>query len=210
MKDLPLFGLGLQGKSPNVTAQLLENCYYELQGDADKTSLAIYGTPGIELFVDKGETPWRGLRSFPGNSLLYGVHRGTFYSIDNAGVITSKGMINTTSGRVDLTDNGTEITIVDGTDGWVFNTGTDAFTEITDGDFPTANTCDFESGRVLTDNNDTGQFHGSALYDSFTWGALDFATAESQPDNLVRVVNNNSNVVLFGKIRRNFMEIPAH
>ena len=206
MKNLPLFGLGLEGKSPSVTAQLAENCYYERQADQEKTSLAIYGTPGLELFVDQGATPWRGLWSFPKNSTLYGVHRGTFYAIDNAGTVTSKGTLETTSGRVDMTDNGTEIVIVDGAKGWAFNTGTDAFTDIraSDADFPIANTCDFESGRILVDKNDTGQFHGSALYDALTWAALDFATAESQPDNLIRVVNNNANVVLFGDFTTEF------
>lgn len=198
-QELQLFGLGLQGKSPKVTANKLENCYYEFQAERDRTRIAIYGTPGLELFIDRGDTPWRGLRPFPGNSLLYGVHRGTFYEINNAGVVTSRGTMNTTSGRVDLSDNGTEIAIVDGADGWIYDTGTNAFTQITDGDFPASpNTVDFESGRFLFDNNNTGKFYGSALLDGFTYSALDFATAESQPDNLVRVVNNNGDVILFG------------
>lgn len=196
-KDLQLWGLGLQGKSPNVTANKLENCYYEFQTSPDRTNVAIYGTPGLEAFVDRGDTPWRGLRKF--GPYLYGVHRGTFYEINNAGTTTSRGTLNTTTGRVDISDNGTEIVMVDGTDGWVFNTSTDAFTQITDGDFPdNPNTIDFESGRMLVDDNGTGQFYGSALYDALTWGGLDFATAEGQPDNLVRLVNNNGDVVLFG------------
>lgn len=204
MQELQLFGLGLQGKSPRVTANLLTNCYYEFQAERDRTHIAIYGTPGLETFINQGDMPWRGL--WTRGDYLYGVHRSTFYQIDNAGVVTSKGTINTNTGMVDMTDNGTEVIIVDGTDGWIYNISTEAFTQITDAQFTAlnANTVDFESGRFLVDKNGSGQFWGSDLYDGFTWNPLDFATAESQPDDLVRVTNNNGNVILFGSATTEF------
>lgn len=196
--ELQLFGLGLQGKSPKVTSNHLQNCYYEFSAEVDRTRISVHGTPGLEDWIDQGDTPWRGIYAPVGNNLMYGVHRGTFYEINNAGTVVSRGTLNTTENKVDITDNGTEITTVDGTDGWIYNVDTQVFTQISDGDFPTANTCDFESGRILVDKNATGQFHGSELYNASAWDPLDFATAESQPDNLNRVVNNNGNVILGG------------
>ena len=203
----PLFGIGLQGKSPNVTANSLVNAYYEFQQERDRTRVAIYGTPGLELFIDNGDTPWRGLLPF--GSLLYGVHRGTFYEINNAGVITSRGTIGTTQGRVDICDDGTLITVVDGSEIYTYDTATPAtpIAAVADAQRPTSpNTCIFQAGRILTDENDTGQFKGSALYDNTAWAALDFATAESNPDNLIRVTNYRGTVVLFGEYTTEFWQ----
>ena len=199
-KTIPLFGVGLQGKSAVVTAQKRQNCYYEIQKENDRTKIAIYGTPGLELFVDFGDTPVRGKHPFIGNSNLYVVHRGTFWEVNNAGVKTSRGTINTTSGRVSLADNGTQIMLVDGTDGWIFNTSSLAFTKITDVDFPSSpQTVTFNNSRFIVNKGNTGQFYGSSSYDGLTWLGTDFATAESSPDNLVRVESSYGDVILFGE-----------
>jgi hypothetical protein len=207
--EAPLFGLGLQGKSPDVTANKLINAYYEFQTEEDGTKVAIYGTPGLTLKLDKGDTPWRGLHSFPGNSMLYGVHRGTFYSIDNAWSVTARGTIGTTSGRVDICDDGTRISVVDGSEIYVYDTSTPAtpIAAVADADRPTSpNTCIVQAGRVLTDEDSTGQFKGSDAYAPTSWDPLNFATAESNPDNLIRIVNYRGIVVLFGAYTTEFWQ----
>lgn len=203
--EQPLFGLGLQGKSPNVTANKLINAYYEFQKEPDRTLVAIYGTPGLTSWVDRGNTPWRGLHAF-GNT-LYGVHRGTFYSINNAGTATARGTIGTTSGRVDICDDGTYIVVVDGSEIYTYNTTTPAvdIAAVSDADRPTSpNTCTFQGGRILTDEDGTGQFKGGGSYDPTSWSGLDFATAESNPDNIVRVINYLGTIVLFGEYTTEF------
>lgn len=203
--EVPLFGLGLQGKSPSVTANTLINAYYEFQQEKDRTRVAIYGTPGLSLFVDRGETPWRGLH--PLNNLLYGVHRNTFYEINNAGAITARGTIGTSEGRVDISDNGSIIAIVDGTEIYTFDTSTPStpIAAVTDAQRPTSpNTCIFQGQRTLTDEDGTGQFKGSALTDPTSWAALDFATAESNSDDLIRIINYRGTVVLFGEYTTEF------
>lgn len=203
--EAPLFGLGLQSKSPNVTANKLINGYYEFQPEKDRASVAIYGTPGLTLFLDQGDTPWRGLH--PVGGTLYGVHRGTFYSITNAGVATSQGTIGTTTGKVDICDDGTLITVVDGDEIYSYDTSSPStpIATVTDAQRPTSpNTCIFQAGRILTDEDGTGQFKGSDLYDNTTWAALDFATAESNPDDIVRIINYRGTVVLFGEYTTEF------
>ena len=207
--EQPLFGIGLQGKSPNVTANTLINAYYEFQQEKDRTRVAIYGTPGLSSFIDKGDTPWRGLHEFPGNTLIYGVHRGTFYSINNSGTLTSLGTIGTTTGRVDICDDGTLITVVDGAEIYTYDTSAPAtpIAAVADADRPTSpNTCMFQAGRILTDEDGTGKFIGSALYDNTAWDPLDFATAESNPDNVIRVINYRGTVVLFGAYTTEFWQ----
>lgn len=205
--EQPLFGVGLHSKSPNVTANKLVNAYYEFQQVKDRTSVAIYGTPGLSLFIDQGDTPWRGLLSFPSNSLLYGVHRGTFYSINNAGTVTSRGTISTTEGRVDICDDGTIITVVDGSEIYTYDTSAPAtpIAAVADAQRPTSpNTCTFQGQRILTDEDGTGQFKGAALTDPTSWAALDFATAESNPDDLIRIINYRGTIVLFGAYSTEF------
>jgi len=203
--EAPLFGLGLHSKSPNVTSNKLINAYYEFQKNPDRTSVAIYGTPGLTLFLDQGDTPWRGLHVV--DNTMYGVHRGTFYSITNAAVATARGTIGTTSGKVGICDDGTLITVVDGSEIYTYDTTSPAtpIAAVADADRPTSpNTCVFQGGRILTDENGTSQFKGSELYDNTDWDALDFATAESNPDNLIRVINYRGTVVLFGQYTTEF------
>lgn len=194
-----LFGTGQQGKSPSITAQRRINCYYEYTPDGDKTRISIIGFPGKSLFVNFGDTPIRGLHVPQAGDYLYVVHRGTFWSVNNAGVMTNLGSLNTTSGRVSIDDNGTEIQIVDGTNGWIYNTNTLVFSKITDVDFP-ANpiTNCFDSGRILNSFLNSGRFYGSQAYAASSYLGTDFATAESQPDYLQRVFSVSGQIVLFG------------
>lgn len=197
LEQIPLFGLGNQGKSANVDAQERKNLYIEVQQDAEKHVLTLYPTPGLQTFVNLGVTPIRGL--YEKGEVLYAVHQNTLYSINNAGVATSLGTLLTYSGRVGMSDNGTQIIIVDGTNGYIYNTSTLAFVQITDVDFPGANTVTFLNGRFIVNKPSTGQFWISAAYDGLSWAALDFATAESDPDNIVRVIAEGGQIVLFGE-----------
>src|SRR4051812_47829 len=119
-----LFGVGLQGKSLNVSAQRRINLYLEFRPEEDGIRIVAHGTPGLTLFVDFGDTPARGIHVL--GSLLYVVHRGTFWEVNNAGVMTNRGTLLTTTGRVYFADNGTKIMVVDGTAGYTFDTSVPA------------------------------------------------------------------------------------
>lgn len=266
MPIVPLFGLGQQGKSPTVTAEKHLNLFAEFVPDGDKTNVAFYGTAGLDLFSSvNGATPIRG--GFPIGDLIYYVHRGTLYSINNAGTRTSLGTLNTTSGRVDMAYNGSNILMVDGTNGYIYSitystffqikqisTGTTTSTStgklvdsgasfdtdgtiagqvaynttdgtqsiisavdsattlsVVDDNFPSgkayaigsssfpdgANTCTWIGAEFSVDAGaSSDKFYISA--DGVTWNALDFASAESQPDGLVRVFADHGEVLLFG------------
>ena len=121
-----LFGIENEGKSKAVSAQVRQNVYYEFRRDKDRTLAAIHGTPGLEQFADFGGSPVRGW--VKANNLFYAVNRGSFYSVNNAGTISSAlGTLDTTSGRVDLSYNGTEILIVDGSKGYLYNIALNSF-----------------------------------------------------------------------------------
>jgi hypothetical protein len=197
-KPIQLFGLDQEGKSATVTAQRHLNLYAEIKQEAEKSRVVFYGTPGTTLFSSaNGDTPVRGWIAV--GSLLYYVHRGTFYEINNAGTRTSRGTLNTTTGFVDMAYNGTVILLVDGTNAYTYTIATTTLAEVSDADFPDgANTCGWLDGQFIVDAGDgEDSFYISA--NGTDWDALDFATAESAPDGLIRVFVDHGQILLFGE-----------
>lgn len=201
-KVFPLFGIGQHGKSPVVTSQEHINLYAEFQKDSEKSKIVYYGTPGLDLFSDDlGDTPIRGWLVV--GNVFYAIHRGTFYEINNAGTITSRGTLNTTTGRVDLAYDGTLILIVDGTNGYTYTIGTTTFAQVADPQFPNGvTTCTWLAAQFGVGGDGTDTWWISP--DGTSWDPLDFATAESNPDGIVRVFADNGEIVLFGESTTEF------
>ena len=201
---IPVFGLGVAAKSPFVTAKTMQNVYAETRpwtfASQEKSMLVGYQTPGLNLFVDFGATPCRGGIELESLSLMYTVQRGTFYEVNNSGVMTSRGTLTTTSGRVAMAHNGVQVMMVDGTNGYVWNTSTLVFTQITDPNFPANPTgVVFLSGRFIvttSSSGNTARFYPSEMYDGTTWPGL-YASTETQPGRNVTVWASNGQLVLF-------------
>jgi hypothetical protein len=159
--------------------------------------VAFYGTPGWDLFSSaNGDTPVRGWYAI--DNLIYYVHRDVFYSINNAGTRTTLGTLNTSTGKVGIAYDGAVILIVDGTNGYTYTVATATFAQVVAAGFPNgANTCDWLGGQFVVDSGDSSDsFYISP--DGTNWDALDFASAESAPDGLVRVFADHGEILLFG------------
>ena len=118
--QLPILGPGISGKSRAVTAQKRQNIYMEVKAETDKARLVAYGTPGLALQTSLGNSPIRGIWWYqPGNFLL-AVAGSSVYEIDANWTITTVGAINSSSGNVSMSDNGSQIIIVDGQNGYVY------------------------------------------------------------------------------------------
>ena len=196
----PLFGISQKGKSPTVTSQRRLNLYAEFNVAEDKSPISYYPTPGLTLFTDVGQ-PVRGWRYVAGRWFV--VAGSNFYELSTVGVATLRGSLATSSGFVDLSDNGLQVIIVDGS-GYSFTLGTNVFATISDPDFPGADTVTFDSGYAIVNRPNTGEFWISGSYDVTTWDALDFANAEASPDNLIRVYQDASQLILFGPVTTEF------
>jgi Phage stabilisation protein len=196
MMPVPLFGIGNQGRSLNVDAQQRTNLYIEVNTSPEKNILTMYPTAGLTTFVNLGSTPVRGL--YERGSVMFAVHKNNFYGIANNGTTGILGTLSTYSGRVSITDNGSQILIVDGQFGYIFNLTTLVFTKITAPGFVAGDTCTYINSRFIVHNVNSGQFSISGQYDGLTWDALDFANAEADPDLLVRVIADSGLLMLFG------------
>lgn len=199
-----LFGIGLQGKSLNVSAQHRVNLYLEFRPQEDGIEVVAHGTPGLTLFADFGDTPARGMHIL--GNLMYIVHRGVFWEVNAAGTATNRGTLLTTSGRVYFADNGVSIMVVDGAYGYTFNTSTPAtpLAQIASVNYVAANSVTWQNQYFIQDKVSSGRFYISAVGDPTTWAALDFANAEANPDNLVRVFADHGELLLFGDLTLEF------
>ena len=118
MRPVPLFGIGNQAKSVNVSAQDRLNLYVEVNTDAEKHVITMYGTPGLSSFVDFGAFPSRGWYRL--GNFNYIVNRDKLYRVANDGSFVVLGTLLTNAGRVDISDNGVQIIIVDGPNGYIY------------------------------------------------------------------------------------------
>jgi hypothetical protein len=189
----------MASRSPYVTAKLLTNIYVEQRPAGEKSILVGYQTPGLELFVDAGDTPWRGGIEFEQGNVAYAVHLARLYEINNAGVLTERGALNSTSGRVSMVHNGVQVMIVDGTSGYIYNTNTTAFAQITDISFPAnPTTVGLLGRRFIVSIQNSGRFYVSDIDNGLSWDALMFANAESNADPVTAIWVSNGQLILLG------------
>jgi hypothetical protein len=154
-----------------------------------KETQALYGTPGLGLFTTGGVGPVRGAFASTNGRAFY-VSANTLFEVTSAGVSTSRGALTTASNTiVEMEENGLQLAICDGLKLYIFTYLTNVFVTVTDPDLPSAATITFIDGYFIASQVNAGTFYISNLYDGVNWQALQFATAESSPDSLLRVLN---------------------
>ncbi len=192
-----------------------------------KTPLIIERSDGIEPWADL-KTRMATLGVFPGNSWktsggetmsgyaydvrgakamgakFYVIIESELYSVDSSGALNAGTSLNPAlpidgEGRVSMATDGDNLVIITsaGT-GYCWKESTAAFVEITDADFPLASWVVWMDQYFIVGVKDTGRFQISALADPLTWDALDIATAESNPDNLIAGMRDHRDLLLFG------------
>lgn len=177
-----------------VSVSRVINMYHET-GDT-KTPSTLIGCPGLKLFATVGDGPIRGMGMLDG--VLYVVSAECLFSVSSMAVVTTIGNIPGTT-RVSMASNGAQLCIVSGNKGFVYTFSTDTLVEITDVDFPGATTVVFLDGYGIFSKPDSGQFFISSTYDFTAFDALEFATAESSPDNIVALVADHRELFIFGE-----------
>lgn len=166
--------------------------------DMGKEIAALYSAPGKSLFSTAGLGPIRGC-FFSTKDRAFVVSGSFLFEIDSAGVATSRGSFDTSSGNVTIAENTTQLAICDGSKLYIFTYLTNVLAKVTDPDLPSnVGTVAYVDGFFVVNELNSGRFYKSALNDGTSWTALDFATAESSPDNLSCVINALGQLWLFG------------
>lgn len=203
MRVVPLFGDGISGRSAAVTRQRRLNCYFDLRKDGDKTRVAVYGTPGLsEAFTLSGVA--RGLLGT--SSGLYAVCVDQFQSLDAVGNIVGSGTLRTANGYVAMDSSASQVVIVDGTSGYVWN-GSTLATISSAGGFPFgARTVAFVGGFFVAEQPGTQQFWVSDVFDGTTWDALALGSASLYSDTIVAVDALQGNLITFSARHTEFFQ----
>lgn len=191
MAQIPLSSQSYTDAVGENSADELINFYPEAgQG---RFPFVLIGCAGLKLFGTVGNGPHRG--SIQMGGIKYVVSGQEFYSVNSSGVGTLLGTV-AGSGPVSMAHNGTQIAIaVPGVDGYIATATTIA--PIIDPAFLTPFTVTFMDGYfVWSIAGDEAIF--SALNDGTSYDALDFITAETNPDDLVTVVSDHQELVFFG------------
>jgi Phage stabilisation protein len=192
---IPLPVRSYRHRSLPISAQRLINLFPETQPADAKTQVALLSTPGLVPWVTVGNGPIRGLHVM--DELLFAVSGNTVYQVRSNGNALAVGTVTIGTSPVQMADNGRQLVIV--TDPQAYVCDGDSVTQITDADFPGASTVDYLDGYHIFTSPLSGQFFISALLDATSYDALDFASAESSPDPLVKVLVDHREVWLLGK-----------
>lgn len=179
--------------------QRLLNLFAETPQTSGKSPVLILGRWGLKPWAVVGGGPVRGSGVMAGT--LYVVSGSALYSVSSGGVVINLGVVPGT-GFVIMANNGFQLAIATGA-AWVdyingyflwgrdessaaflYDSEAGTLGEISDADL-------FLEGR--------GKFQWSALNDGAAYDALDFATAESSPDKLIRGIVDGADIFMMGE-----------
>lgn len=178
-----------------ISAQRCVNAYAEQQPGDARTDVAVFGCPGIVSFATCGTGPVRGTREMGG--VLYVVSGGTLYSVSSTGTATAVGGTITGTGKVKMDDNGTQLIIVNGVNGYIY-TVSGGFQLIVDLNFLPAYTVAYIDSFFALEHAGTNAYFLSDSLDGMSYDGLKTASAEWKSDNLVAVCNHQERLHLFG------------
>lgn len=184
-----------QQRSIPVNPSRLVNLYPEVAPTGSRAKVVHYNTPGQVLWGTVGSGTIRA--AMYALDYLYVLSGASLYRVDattNATLCTGDTI--SATGPAIMKSNGVQLVVQSNTEAFVV-TGT-TVTKITDADFPGCSSIDYIDGYIVFTKPDSGQWGLSALYDATSYDASDFATAESSPDNLMRVLVDHREIWLFG------------
>ena len=199
--QLDIYGGFYKSQSLPVSAQQLINAFVQVQQTAGAYSQStINPMPGLTQKATTGAiNPNRG--AWEMNGTPYFINGADLVSLSSTDVMTTISTAVTGTGELSLSDNGFQLFILDpGGNGFTWNNTTTTFAQITDLDFNANGSpqyvCFIDGYFVCTTS--TKKFIISALNDGMNWNALDFGSAETDPDNVIAPWVLNNRLYIFG------------
>jgi len=193
----PILGGSYVARSVNAADNRMVNLFPEIvpEGSGGKEAGFLQRCPGLRVLATVGSGPIRGL--WVTNGVAYVVSGSQFYSLDTSWNATLIGAVSGT-GPVSMSDNGVQIFIACNPDGYIYNTSTSILGAITDPDFPGAGSVGYIDGYFVFNEPNSQRFWVTAILDGTSINALDFASAEGYPDNVIALIVDHLEIFLFG------------
>ena len=191
---LPIANGFYLSESLPISAQECTNWYANIVQTQGLNNETLLGTPGLKQLaisgdlnqVNRGAQTMAGVPYFVNGNTLYRLNKTSSDGVDSYDL---EGLGNIEGeGRVSIANNGTQLMVlVPGGKGYIFTDSPDTFTEITDSDFRANGEPQIvvyiDGYFVVT--TDSKKFIISSLNDGLSYNALDFGTAEADPDDIV-------------------------
>lgn len=157
---------------------------------------ALIQPSGITQFADTNLGVCRG--AWVMSDVPYFVVGTSLVSLSSTGAVTNHGTI-PGSVRVSMADNGSSLVVVaPGGNAYVFDNVSSTLTQITDPDFQTSDTVTFYRGFFVFTTTDGKQLFVSNLNQPLTFDALDFGSAEGDPDRIVTQIVDHDELSIIG------------
>jgi hypothetical protein len=190
MIELPIDGGFYESESLPVSAQRLINWYVSVPQTGGALSQAqLFGTDGITEFATTGTNQQANRGGIVFNDAAYFLNGDGLYKFSPDGAYTLIGTLPGPSGRAFFAENGVQMMVLVDGRGWIVDTS-DTFTEITDPGFTANGTPKsltfLDSYFIVT--TDEKKFIRSDPRNGLSWGALNFFSAEADPDAIVTCV----------------------
>lgn len=193
--------------SVNVDCQRCVNMYPQVDelGTGKEGEVAsLVSTPGLTLLCTLTNSPVRGTYT-AANGTLFAVGGNTLYNVTansstSSGYVAMElGTLNTGSGYVSMADNGQELVVVDGTNGYALALSNNAFQQITDPNFLGATQVAYQDGYFIFNLPNSQEWYVSNLF-STSFNPLSIGDKEGSPDYIVGQISVQENVYVFGSI----------
>ena len=189
-----LTGGSYKHKSLPLSAQVTRNFWPQLQqDDATKSKYILESFVGTKAFATIDGNADRGMLEH--KNILYKVSGEKLFSVTNTGASTELGTISG-SGRCVMSGINDNLVIV--TEGSVYQWDGATLTLGTDSDFETPTSCAHLNNQMIYDG-DGGRFGSSDVGDALIINGLNYASAESNADDLKRVYSFDQLLYLIGE-----------
>ena len=182
---LPIVGPSYQLADRKAAAQRSINLFVQrVDGPGEEPIFTLSQAPGLTEKVNTGGSIRGGYATDTRRFIVSGL---SLYERDTADGLTLRGTLDPTgeNNYVAMKHGRDQLVLVDGPNGYVFNMNTNVFGQITDPDWRGSNWVDEIDGFFVFADPDTDQFYISEIDDASALDALDFSSADAQPDNIV-------------------------
>lgn len=188
--ELPLVGPTSQNRAKQFSSALTKNFYIEITESNDSI---LHPFPGAKVFSEKVASGLdRGSHVLQGQ--LYTVTGSILELVKSDGTRDNLGIIAGTS-RCVFADDGQDMFIVAAGTVYKFDTSLNVQTDV---DFESPNTVTYLNSRFIYDGS-LNRFGVSEVLDGGNIDSLNYGTAESAPDDIVRVYAFDQKLYLMGE-----------
>lgn len=180
-----------------INAQRLINMRLEIDTANGKTPVSLVGLPGYKTV--KSDFPAAPVRGFwLAQERAFAVVGFNLYELLPNLSHVARGTLTTGEGPVSIADNGLQMIVVDGLGHLLLDLETGAIRTNIPNFPPKATHVVAVDNTFVANEGGTQRFNVSAVGDGYTWNALDFASVEAAPDNLVAMVAFNRQIYMMG------------